>query len=82
MEAGQVVPATGATLGYEGWFLPGYSAHPAVITFLQASTLAISLLLTWALTQKIGRQSFTSLWPQHLIAVSLMACFWKTIVGT
>jgi transcriptional regulator with AAA-type ATPase domain/NAD-dependent dihydropyrimidine dehydrogenase PreA subunit len=82
MEAGQVLPVTAATLGYQGSFLPSYSTHPAVITFLQATTLVLSLLLTWALTQKIGRQPFSSLWPQHLIAVSLMACLWKTIVGT
>jgi polyferredoxin len=82
MEVGQVLPVSAATLGYQGSLLPGYSTHPAVIAFLQASTLALSLLLTGALTQKIGRQPFISLWPQHLIAVSLMACLWKTIVGT
>jgi transcriptional regulator with AAA-type ATPase domain/NAD-dependent dihydropyrimidine dehydrogenase PreA subunit len=81
-EAGQVLPVSAATLGFQGSFLPGYSTHPAVIAFLQASTLAISLLLTCALTQKIGRQPITSLWPQHFIAVGLMACLWKTIVGT
>jgi transcriptional regulator with AAA-type ATPase domain/NAD-dependent dihydropyrimidine dehydrogenase PreA subunit len=82
MEVGQVLPVSAATLGYQGLLLPGYSTHPAVIAFLQASTLALSLLLTGALTQKIGRQPFITLWPQHFIAVSLMACLWKTIVGT
>jgi transcriptional regulator with AAA-type ATPase domain/NAD-dependent dihydropyrimidine dehydrogenase PreA subunit len=81
-EAGQVLPITWATLGYEGSFLPAYSAHPAVIAFLQASVLAFSILLTWALTQKIGRQSFTSLWPQHLTAFMIGICLWQTIVGT
>jgi transcriptional regulator with AAA-type ATPase domain/NAD-dependent dihydropyrimidine dehydrogenase PreA subunit len=81
-EAGQILPITWATLGYEGAFLPIYSAHPAVTAFLQAATLVLSLLLTWILTQKIGRQPFTSLWPQHLLSLSVGICLWKTIVGT
>jgi transcriptional regulator with AAA-type ATPase domain/NAD-dependent dihydropyrimidine dehydrogenase PreA subunit len=81
-EAGQVLPVTWATLGYEGLLLPSLSAHPAVTTFLQASTLGSSILFTWVLTQKIGRQPLTSLWPQHLTAMSLGVYLWKTIVGT
>jgi polyferredoxin len=81
-EAGQVLPITWATLGYEGGFLPAYSAHPAVTAFLQASTLVLSILLTWALTQKIGRQPFTNLWPQHLTACIIGACLWQVIIGT
>jgi transcriptional regulator with AAA-type ATPase domain/NAD-dependent dihydropyrimidine dehydrogenase PreA subunit len=81
-EAGQVLPVTWATLGYEGAFLPAYSAHPAVTAFLQAGTLALSVLLTWVLTQKIGRQPFTGLWPQHLTAFIIGVCLWQIIVGT
>jgi transcriptional regulator with AAA-type ATPase domain/NAD-dependent dihydropyrimidine dehydrogenase PreA subunit len=81
-EAGQVLPVTWAMLGDASTSLPAYSAHPAVIAFLQASTLAFSLLLTWGLTQKIGRQPFTSLWPQHLTALMLGAGLWQLIVGT
>jgi transcriptional regulator with AAA-type ATPase domain/NAD-dependent dihydropyrimidine dehydrogenase PreA subunit len=81
-EAGQVLPITMATLGYEGSWMPVYSSHPAVIAFLQASILTICIFLTWGITQKIGRQSFASLWTQHLTTLSLGACLWKTIVGT
>jgi transcriptional regulator with AAA-type ATPase domain/NAD-dependent dihydropyrimidine dehydrogenase PreA subunit len=80
-EAGQVLPVTWATLGYESTFLPAYSAHPAVIAFLQSSILAFSILLTWALTQKIGRQPFKILWPQHLTTFMIGVCLWRIIVN-
>lgn len=80
-EAGQILPVSWATLGYANAALPAFSAHPAVIAFLQGSTLILSLLLTWLLTQKIGRQSFKSLWPQHLTALSLVIGLWQIIVG-
>jgi transcriptional regulator with AAA-type ATPase domain/NAD-dependent dihydropyrimidine dehydrogenase PreA subunit len=80
-EAGQALPVTWATLGYDGASLPAYSSEPAVIAFLQASTLAFSILLTWGLTQKIGRQSFLSLWPQHLTTFGLGIGLWQVIVG-
>ncbi len=81
-EAGQVLPITWATLGYEGAFLPTYSSHPAVISFLQTSTLVLSILFTWALTQKIGRQPFKNLWPQHFTALIIGVCLWQIIVTT
>lgn len=80
-EAGQILPVSWATLGYANAALPAFSAHPAVIAFLQGSTLILSLLLTWLLTQKIGRQSLKSLWPQHLTALSLVIGLWQIIVG-
>lgn len=80
-EAGQILPVSWATLGYANAALPAFAAHPAVIGFLQGSTLVLSLLLTWIVTQKIGRQSFKSLWPQHLTALSLIIGFWQIIVG-
>lgn len=80
-EAGQILPVSWATLGYANVALPAFAAHPAVIGFLQGSTLVLSLLLTWIVTQKIGRQSFKSLWPQHLTALSLIIGFWQIIVG-
>jgi transcriptional regulator with AAA-type ATPase domain/NAD-dependent dihydropyrimidine dehydrogenase PreA subunit len=80
-EAGQVLPVAWATLGYSSASLPAYSSEPAVIAFLQASTLAFSILLTWGLTLKIGRQSFLSLWPQHLTTFGLGIGLWQVIVG-
>ena len=80
-EAGQILPVSWATLGYANAALPAFAAHPAVIAFLQGSTLILSLLLTWLLTQKIGRQSLKSLWPQHLTALSIVICLWQVVVG-
>jgi transcriptional regulator with AAA-type ATPase domain/NAD-dependent dihydropyrimidine dehydrogenase PreA subunit len=80
-EAGQILPVTLATFGYSGLGLPAYSAHPAVIAFLQASTLSFSLLLTVILTQKIGRQSVWKLLPQHVTSLILGVSLWLLIVG-
>jgi hypothetical protein len=55
-------------------------AHPAVIEFLQGTTLIFSLLLTMLLTQKIARQQMRSLLPQHLGAIALFVSLWMIIV--
>lgn len=80
-EAGQILPVTWATFGYSGQGLPILVAHPAVVTFLQATTLTVSVLLSIVLTQKIARQPLRSLLPQHLGAVVLGASMWLIIVG-
>ncbi|MGB8699942.1 MAG: 4Fe-4S binding protein, partial [Thermosynechococcaceae cyanobacterium] len=80
-EAGQVLPVAFATFGVAGTHLPSISAHPAVIAFLQGSTLIVSLVLTGLLTQKIGRQSWQNLWPQHLTALILTLCLWHLVLG-
>ncbi len=82
-EAGQILPVTLATFGYgPGWSssLPVVVAHPAVINFLQGSTLVVSLLLSVILTQKIARQPLRSLLPQHLALLGLTVWLWKLIV--
>lgn len=79
-EAGRILPVTWATLGLRGGELPIAIAHPAVIAFLEAVTLLVSLVLTWALTQKIGRQPLRSLLPQHLAALGICAALWHIIV--
>ncbi len=55
-------------------------AHPAVIAFLQGSTLIFSVLLTIVLTQKIARQPFRVMLWQHLAAIGLGASMWAIIV--
>jgi uncharacterized membrane protein YdcZ (DUF606 family) len=79
-EAGRVLPVTWATFGLDGSTLPIFIAHPAVISFLQGTTLIFSVLLTWVLTQKIARQPWRSLIPQHLSAVILAIALWIVIV--
>lgn len=80
-EAGRVIPVTLATFGYSGVGMPVAVAHPAVIAFLQATTLIVSFWLSVFLTQKIARQPFLSLLPQHLAAILLSSLLWKAIVG-
>ena len=80
-EAGRILPVTMATLGLSGQGLPVLVAHPAVIEFLQGTTLIVSVLLTVVLTQKIARQPMRSLLPQHLGAVILAASLWAIIVN-
>ncbi len=80
-EAGRILPVTWATFGYSGQNLPILVAHPAVIAFLQGTTLIFGVLLTILLTQKIARQPFKLLLPQHLSAIALGAVLWVLIVG-
>ncbi|NCJ06407.1 cyclic nucleotide-binding domain-containing protein [Synechococcales cyanobacterium C] len=79
-EAGQLLPVTWATFGFSGTSLPIWVAHPAVIAFLQGTTLMAAILLTLLLTQKIARQSISMLVPQHVSTLVLGYVLWQTIV--
>ncbi|KAF3888742.1 MULTISPECIES: AAA-type ATPase lid domain-containing protein [Nostocales] len=80
-EGGRILPVTFATFGLNGEQLPVLVAHPAVIAFLQGSTLIFSVLLTVILTQKIARQPMRSLFWQHLAAIGLGASLWVVVVN-
>ena len=80
-EAGRVVPVTLATFGYSGVGMPIAVADPAVLAFLQGVTLIVSVWLSVILTQKITRQSFPSMLPQHAATVAIGSVLWKIIVG-
>lgn len=80
-EAGRILPVTWATFGFHNTALPVVVAHPAVIAFLQGTTLIVAVILSMALTQKIARQSFRMLLPQHISTVVLAASMWAVIIG-
>jgi transcriptional regulator with AAA-type ATPase domain/NAD-dependent dihydropyrimidine dehydrogenase PreA subunit len=80
-EGGRILPVTFATFGFTGAGLPIAVADPAVIAFLQATTLIGSFWLTVILTQKIARQPFANLLPQHLASFAIGSLLWKVIVG-
>ncbi|PSB01536.1 sigma 54-interacting transcriptional regulator [Merismopedia glauca] len=80
-EAGQILPVTWATFGLKMEGLPVWVAPTAVISFLQGSTLIISVLLSIFITQKIARQPVRSHWPQHLGVVLLAASLWTVIIS-
>jgi len=80
-EAGRIIPVTFATFGMGTTNLPVAVAHPAVISFLQATTLVVSFWLSVLLTQKIARQSFLNLMPQYLAMAAIGSLLWKAIVG-
>jgi transcriptional regulator with AAA-type ATPase domain/NAD-dependent dihydropyrimidine dehydrogenase PreA subunit len=71
LEAGRILPLSLATFGFSGVNLPILVAHPAVITFLQGVVLIFGVLLSVVLTQKIARQPFKLLIPQHSMIVIL-----------
>ena len=77
-EGGRILPVTMATFGLNGSNLPVLVAHPAVIAFLQGSSLVIGVLLSVLLTQKIARQQFKYLLPQHLAVVGLAVGMWAS----
>ncbi len=68
-EAGKILPVTMATFGLNDYNLPILVAHPAVISFLQGTSLVFGVLCSVILTQKIARQSFKFLLPQHLVII-------------
>ena len=82
-EAGQIVPVFLST-----WHLPtsssaanvSFTAHPAVMAFLQAISLIAGAGLSLLLTQKIGRQPWRKLLPQHSVIIGLGVLFWQLIV--
>ncbi len=80
-EAGRILPVTWATFGLSGEGLPILVAHPAVIAFLQGTTIIVSVLLTLALTQKIARQPINRTLEQHLSSLVLGVACWFMIVG-
>jgi hypothetical protein len=79
-EAGRVLPVSLATVGLAGGAnLPVWVADDAVIAFLQGVALLTSAGLSLVLTQKIAKQPWLKLWPQHG-AIGGMALFiWWTI---
>ncbi|MBD2577168.1 cyclic nucleotide-binding domain-containing protein [Oscillatoria sp. FACHB-1406] len=81
-ESGKILPVALATFGLNGAQLPVLVAHPAVIAFLQGSTLIFGVLCSIFVTQKIARQQFLWMLPQHLAIGAIAASFWVlTIVN-
>ncbi|MER3490833.1 MAG: AAA family ATPase [Mastigocladus sp. ERB_26_2] len=79
-EGGRILPVFFATFGLDGGQLPFVVAHPAVIAFLQGTTLIFSVLLSIVLTQKIARQPLRVMLWQHLAAIALGVSMWQIIV--
>jgi len=65
-EAGHLWPVTLATFGLSAGTPFQWSAHPAVVAFLQTTALIVSTLASLLLTQKISRLPLSALWPQCL----------------
>ncbi len=80
-EAGQIIPITLATFGLSGENLPILVAHPAVMAFLQGTVLIAGVILSVILTQKIAKQPFRLLIPQHLCTIILAWAMWQIVVG-
>ncbi len=78
-EAGHILPVFQTTLGLPA-VASSLTAHPAVISFLQGTALVFGALLSVMLTQKIGRQSWLKLAPQHGVTVGFTFLLWQLIV--
>ncbi|MBW4465576.1 MAG: sigma 54-interacting transcriptional regulator [Pegethrix bostrychoides GSE-TBD4-15B] len=79
-EAGQIMPVSFATFGYGSVAAPVVVAHPAVIAFLQGVTLIAAAALSVILSQKISRQPWVQLWPQHAAILGLTVLLWQLIL--
>ena len=80
-EGGQILSVAALTFGGVGDGWPVGVAHPAVIAFLQGTVLVFAGLCSIVLTQKIDKQSWLSLLPQHMAAIGLTAAMWSITVG-
>lgn len=80
-EGGRILPVGFATFGFSGEGLPILVAHPAVISFLQGSTLIVGVILSVVLLQKIARQPWWLLLPQHLSTIILGLALWVIIIS-
>lgn len=80
-EAGRILPATVATLGFPDIALPIWVAHPAVISFLEGITIIFATLVSMWITQKIARQPLWRLLPQHGSLLILATLLWWVIVS-
>ena len=78
-EAGQLVPVFYATWHQSASGIT-FTADTAVISFLQATTLLLGLFLSIVLTQKIARQSWKKLVPQHSVTLGLTLLLWQLIL--
>ncbi len=79
-EAGRLVPVTMAMVGQGGGGSMIIVAHPAVIAFLQGVCLVAGAVLSSLLTQKIARQPWGKLLPQHGVIVGSTVLLWRLIV--
>ena len=81
-EAGRIIPLSLATVGQPIGVTASlvWMAHPAVIAFLQGSSLVVGVALSILLTQKIARQPFLKLFPQHGIAVFIAVLTWQLVL--
>ncbi|MEM6452345.1 MAG: sigma 54-interacting transcriptional regulator [Cyanobacteria bacterium P01_D01_bin.105] len=77
-EAGQIIPVFATTFSLPAPAIT-FTAHPAVIAFLQGSALLLGALLSVLLTHKISRQPFRQLIPQHGTTLAFTLLFWQLI---
>lgn len=77
-EAGRLIPVTVATLGGSGMATWWWSAHPAVIAFLQGTALGLGWILTLLLLRKIAKKCYV--WPHFAGSLVLMVALWHWIV--
>jgi transcriptional regulator with AAA-type ATPase domain/NAD-dependent dihydropyrimidine dehydrogenase PreA subunit len=80
-EGGRIIPVSLATFGRSGANLPVWVAHPAVVAFLQGSTLIIGIGASLWLTQKIARQPLSSMLADYGCIVLFGWSLWSLIVG-
>ena len=57
--------------------IPYYAAHPAVVSFLQGSTLVFSAALSLALLRKLGGVPWINITPHVLIVLAVTAEVWR-----
>lgn len=80
-EAGRILPVALATFGGGTLDLPIAVAHPAVVEFLQATTLIVACWLSLFLLLKISRQSFWKNVPHAIALFGLSSLLWRLVIA-
>ncbi|MEM9807723.1 MAG: AAA family ATPase, partial [Cyanobacteria bacterium P01_D01_bin.56] len=78
-EAGRIVPVTLASFGLAATG-PVVVGDPAVIAFLQGTSLIFGALLSIVLTQRIARQSWLKLISLHGFTLAMTALLYRLMV--
>lgn len=77
------VQVAAATVGLEDFgkaYVPGLEAHPAVVAFLQGTTLISSTVLSLLLLKKLSGQPWIIVSPHALAMLLLSAELWYLIL--
>lgn len=80
LEAGHILEVAGSSVGIDPSWLPAWEANPAVVTFLQGSTILLGISSSLVLSRKIVSQPWRLFLPQCICIIGFGAELWHVIL--